>query len=90
MMRGIGSEDVFGHAGGVYIASSQWTGGVHAVGEGADCAEIVAYRFFGFDSIVFKSSTVLRFGARANDYENVLYYYKVLGTNVAEVKSPEI
>ncbi len=50
---------------------------------------MVAYRFFGMDSVVFRSSMVLRFGTRANDVENVLYYYKAIGTDVIEVESPE-
>ena len=88
VLRGIGSEDVFGHAGGVYKDLSQWMGGVHVLGEGDDCSEMVAYRFFGMDSVVFRSSMVLRFGTRANDVENVLYYYKAIGTDVVEVESP--
>jgi len=89
VIRGIGSEDVFGYSFGVYKDFSQWMGGVHAVGKNADCSEIVAYRFFGIDSVAFKSSMVLRFGTRANDIENVLYYYKDLGTEAPRVESPD-
>jgi len=88
VIRGIGDEDVFGYSFGVYEDSSQWMGGVHAVGQNADCSEIIAYRFFGIDSVAFKSSMVLRFGTRANDIENVLYYYKDPGTKPREVESP--
>ncbi len=83
VIRGIGSEDVFGYSFGVYKDLSQWTGGVHAVGENANTSEIVAYRFFGPDSIAFKSSMVLRFGTRANDIESVLYYYQAHDTKCA-------
>jgi hypothetical protein len=89
VIRGIGSEDVFGYSFGVYKDLSQWVGGVHAVGENKNTSEIVAYRFFGPDSIAFKSSMVLRFGTRANDIESVLYYYKDLDTKVPIVESPK-
>ena len=88
VIRGIGDEDVFGYSFGVYKDLSQWTGGAHAVGERGDTSEVVAYRFFGIDSVAFRSSLVLRSGARANDIENVLYYYKDLSTEPPEVESP--
>ncbi len=89
VLRGLGTEDVFGHSFGVYKDQSQWMGGVYAVGESRDCAEIVAYRFFGIDSVAFKSSMVLRFGTRSNDVESVLYYYKQLGKPLPSVESPK-
>lgn len=89
VLRGIGTEDVFGHSFGVFKDQSQWMGGVYAVGESRDCAEIVAYRFFGIDSVAFKSSVVLRFGTRSNDVESVLYYYKQLGKPLPSVESPK-
>lgn len=88
VLRGIGSEDVFCYSFGVYKDLSQWVGGVHAVGENANCSEIVAYRFFGIDSVVFKSSMVLRMGTRANMIENLVYYYKDMSTSAPEVESP--
>lgn len=88
VLRGIGSEDVFGHSFGLWKDASQWTGGVHAVGEAGNTSEIVAYRFFGIDSVAFKSSLVLRFGTRANDYESVLYFYKDQTAKPVEVESP--
>ena len=88
VLRGIGTEDVFGHSFGVYKDLSQWTGGPHVVGENADCSEAVAYRFFGPDSVAFHSSLSLRFGTRANDVESVLYYYKHLDTEAPNVESP--
>ena len=89
VLRGIGSEDAFGHSFGVSKDSSQWMGGTHAVGENADCSEVVAYRFFGIDSVAFKSSMVLRFGTRANDVENVLYFYKDIHARPSSVETPE-
>ena len=88
VLRGIGSEDVFGYSFGVYKDSSQWVGGVHLVGENATASEMVAYRFFGPDPVAFKSSLVLRFGTRANDVESVLYYYKDSDFNAPEVQTP--
>jgi hypothetical protein len=88
-LRGIGSEDVFCHSFGVYKDLSQWSGGVHAVGENKDCSEVVAYRFFGPDSVAFNSSLVLRFGTRANHVENVLYHYTDPGVEPVEVESPK-
>ena len=78
VLRGIGSEDLFGHSFGMYPDMSAWTGAPHVVGLNADCAEVVAYRFFGADSVTFNSSLSLRFGTRANDMESVLYYYKAM------------
>lgn len=89
VLRGIGTEDVFGHSFGVFKDQSQWMGGVYAVGEHDTCSEIVAYRFFGIDSVAFKSSMVLRFGTRSNDVESVLYYYKRLGKPLPSVESPK-
>lgn len=89
VLRGIGSEDVFGYSFGVYKDLSQWMGGAHAVGENQNCSEIVAYRFFGIDSVAFKSSLVLRFGTRANHVENVLYYYRDIGAKGKTVESPK-
>ena len=90
VLRGeIGIENVFGYSCGVYKDLSQWVGGVHAVGEDADCSEIVAYRFFGIDSVAFKSSMVLRFGTRANDIKSILYYYRDLPMETPKVETPE-
>jgi hypothetical protein len=89
VMRGIGSEDVFGHSFGVYNDMSQWSGCPHAVGENADCSEVVAYRFFGPDPIVFRSSLVLRFGTRANDVESVLYFYKETESEALKTDTPD-
>jgi len=89
VLRGIGSEDVFCYSFGVYKDLSQWVGGVHAVGENADCSEVVAYRFFGVDSVAFKSSLVLRFGTRANRIENLLYYYKDMNSSAPDVETPK-
>ena len=58
---------------------SAWAGAPHVVGLNADCLEVVAYRFFGADSVTFNSSLSLRFGTRANEMESVLYYYKSAG-----------
>ena len=88
VLRGIGSEDLFGHSFGVYPDMSQWTGAPHVVGLKADCAEVVAYRFFGADSVLFNSSLVMRFGTRANDMESVLYFYKRLETPTPQVETP--
>ncbi|MXY92623.1 MAG: DUF2961 domain-containing protein [Caldilineaceae bacterium SB0664_bin_27] len=88
VLRGIGSEDVFGHSFGMYPEMSDWTGAPHVVGLNADCSEVVAYRFFGADSVTFNSSLSLRFGTRANDMESVLYYYKEAGRNAPTVETP--
>ena len=88
VLRGIGSEDVFGYSFGVYKDSSQWVGGVRVVGENATASEMVAYRFFGPDPVAFKSSLVLRFGTRANDVESVLYYYKDSNFTAPVVQTP--
>ena len=74
VLRGIGSEDLFGHSFGMYPEMSAWTGAPHVIGLNADCSEVVAYRFFGADSIKYNASLSLRFGTRANDMESVLYY----------------
>ncbi|MDE0630746.1 MAG: DUF2961 domain-containing protein [Caldilineaceae bacterium] len=81
VLRGIGSEDVFGHSFGMYPEISNWAGAPHVVGLDADCSEVVAYRFFGADGVKFNSSLSLRFGTRANDMESVLYYYKEAGSD---------
>ncbi|MDE0141487.1 MAG: DUF2961 domain-containing protein [Caldilineaceae bacterium] len=88
VLRGIGSEDVFGHSFGMYPEMSDWTGAPHVVGLNADCSEVVAYRFFGADSVTFNSSLSLRFGTRANDMESVLYYYKEAGRDAPAVETP--
>ena len=89
VLRGIGSEDLFGHSFGMYPDMSAWTGAPHVVGLSADCAEVVAYRFFGADSVTFNSSLSLRFGTRANDMESVLYYYKSAESDTTAVETPE-
>ncbi|MCZ0937420.1 MAG: DUF2961 domain-containing protein [Caldilineaceae bacterium] len=88
VLRGIGSEDVFGHSFGMYPEMSDWTGAPHVVGLNADCSEVVAYRFFGADSVSFNSSLSLRFGTRANDMESVLYYYREAGSDAPAVETP--
>ncbi len=87
-MRGIGSEDVFGHSFGVHKDMNPWMGAGHVIGSGPKTSEVVAYRFFGIDSVAFDSSLVLRFGTLANDIENILYYYKVRGSKPPAVESP--
>ena len=67
---------------------SDWTGAPHVVGLNADCSEVVAYRFFGADSVSFNSSLSLRFGTRANDMESILYYYKEAGNDAPAVETP--
>ena len=88
VLRGIGSEDLFGHSFGMYPKMSEWTGAPHVVGLDADCSEVVAYRFFGADSVAFKSSLSLRFGTRANDMESVLFYYKAAESDAPTVETP--
>ena len=88
VLRGIGSEDVFGHSFGMYPEMSDWTGAPHVVGLNAECSEVVAYRFFGADSVSFNSSLSLRFGTRANDMESVLYYYREAGSDAPKVETP--
>ena len=89
VLRGIGSEDLFGHSFGMYPDMSAWAGAPHVVGLNADCAEVVAYRFFGSDSVTFNSSLSLRFGTRANDMESVLYYYKAMEADTTAIETPE-
>ena len=89
VLRGIGAEDLFGYGFGIYADMSQWVGGPHIVGNGPSASEVVTYRFFGPDSVRFSSSLSLRIGTRANDIENVLYYYKDHSTEVPKVESPE-
>ena len=89
VLRGIGSEDLFGHSFGMYPDMSEWTGAPHVVGLNADCSEVVAYRFFGADSVTFNSSLSLRFGTRANDMESVLYYYKSAESDTTAVETPQ-
>ena len=89
VLRGIGSEDVFGHSFGMYPDMSDWAGAPHVVGLNADCSEVVAYRFFGADSVTFNSSLSLRFGTRANDMESVLYFYKASGRDAPAVETPD-
>lgn len=88
VLRGIGSEDIFGHSFGMYPEMSVWTGAPHVVGLNADCSEVVAYRFFGADSVSFNSSLSLRFGTRANDMESVFYYYKEVESDAPAVETP--
>ncbi len=88
VLRGIGSEDLFGHSFGMYPEMSAWTGAPHVVGLDADCSQVVAYRFFGADSVTFNSSLSLRFGTRANDMESVLFYYKMAGSDAPAVEMP--
>ena len=89
VLRGIGSEDVIGYGFGIYEDLSQWVGGPHVKGDGPHASEVVSYRFFGLDSVRFNSSLSLRFGTRANDIENILYYYKDLSTAAPKVETPE-
>ena len=88
VLRGIGSEDVFGHSFGMYPDMSDWTGAPHVDGLNADCSEVVTYRFFGADSVTFDSSLSLRFGTRANDMESVLYYYKAAENDPPAASTP--
>ena len=89
VLRGIGSEDLFGHSFGMYPDMSEWTGAPHVVGLNADCSEVVAYRFFGAESVSFNSSLSLRFGTRANDMESVLYYYNSAQSGATALETPQ-
>ena len=89
VLRGIGVEDVFGQSFGFHRDNSQWSGCPYVIGEGPKTAEGVAYRFWGVDTVPFRSSLILQFGSRANDTESVLYYYRARGSRRAEVDSPK-
>ncbi|MEM9109651.1 MAG: DUF2961 domain-containing protein [Planctomycetota bacterium] len=89
VMRGIGIEDLFGHSFGVHEDTGLWLGGAHVVGEGPSTSEVVAYRFFGVDSVAFKSSLVLRLGTRANQTQSVLYFYKQAETESIDAETPQ-
>lgn len=88
VLRGIGTEDVFGHAFGVHRNMNPWLGGAHVVGKGPTTTEVVAYRFFGIDSVSFDSSYVLRMGTRANPSESVVYDYRAVGSSPPDVMTP--
>jgi hypothetical protein len=80
VIRGIGSEDIFGYSFGLHSSCHEWTGTplVQKDPPGPDptgVSETAAYRFFGPDPVVFNDSLVFRFGSRANDVESVVYYY---------------
>lgn len=47
------------------------------------------YRFFGPDAIAFESSLVFRMGARGDDTESVVYYYRIPRTNSPKVLAPK-
>jgi hypothetical protein len=75
LLRGIGVEDVFGYSFGVEEGCGLWTGAPHLVTDPAaprQDKEIVAYRLFGPDPVVFKDSIVFRMGSKANDVESVV------------------
>lgn len=90
VMRGIGIEDTFGQSFGYFKDSSQWSGCPYEESWGGHTAtEGVVYRFFGVDTLSFKSSLVLRFGALANHTESVLYTYLDRECEAIEVESPK-
>lgn len=79
-MRGIGGEDIFNMSFGVWEAQAPWVGTPHLKepvkgAAGRAGYECVNYRFFGPDPIWFNTSSVVRFGSKANDIETVIYAY---------------
>lgn len=90
VMRGIGIEDTFGQSFGFFKDNSQWSGCPYEESwYGNTATEGVVYRFFGVDTVAFKSSLILRFGALGNHTESVLYTYLDREYDVNEVESPK-
>ena len=90
VMRGIGIEDSFGQSFGFFKDNSQWTGCPYEQSWGGGTAtEGVVYRFFGIDTVPFKSSLIMRFGALGNHTESVLYTYLDREALANEAESPK-
>ncbi|MCX6555297.1 MAG: DUF2961 domain-containing protein [Candidatus Aminicenantes bacterium] len=93
VIRGNNEEDDFSFFWGYQAAMTPWIGCPYqrfpgAVESGRMEQDGVIYRFFGPDPVPFRSSLVLRCGARADDTETVVYYYRVLGSQAPAVRSP--
>lgn len=90
VLRGIGIEDTFGQSFGYFKVNSQWSGCPYEESWGGHTAtEGVVYRFFGVDTLPFKSSLILRFGSLANHTESVIYSYLDRESKTIEVESPK-
>jgi len=74
-IRGIGGEDAFHMAFGVWDVQTEWVGTPVFTTEKPYSGERVMYRIYGPCPIWFNESVVMRFGSKANDIESVVYAY---------------
>lgn len=88
VIRGHNVEDDYGFTWGFHEKQTRWIGCPYRVYRGVQDQDGVFYRFFGPDPIAFDSSLVFRNGARGDDMETVVYYYKIDGTEAARISAP--
>lgn len=79
-LRGVGGEDLFGMAFGIFNYGNAWCGAPYTKKTAEDNMlgsgyEGVMYRIFGPDPIWFNTSITARFGTKASDIETILFAY---------------
>lgn len=89
MIRGRNEEDDFGAFWGFHEDMRHWFGCPYHRWRSHNDQEGVMYRFFGADPIRFRSSLSLSCGARADDTETVVYYYREAGSQAPKIRTPE-
>jgi len=89
VIGGCNGEDDFGFSWGFNEYQTRWVGCPYRNNRGRNDQDGVFYRFFGPDPIPFQSSLIFTTNARADDYEAVSYFYKVLGSKAPQVLSPD-
>jgi len=82
-------EDDFGFSWGFNQYQTRWAGCPYRNNRGRNDQDGVFYRFFGPDSIPFRSSLTFTSAARPDDYEAVSYFYKVPGSKAPRIVSPD-
>ncbi len=87
-IRGHNVEDDFGFTWGFRDQQTRWLGCPWHKNRGRNDQDGVFFRFFGPDPIAFRSSVSFRSGARGDDMESVVYYYRKAGTKAPKMEAP--
>jgi hypothetical protein len=87
-IRGKNEEDDFGGFWGYQEEMRHWFGSPYHRWRGRHDQEGVIFRFFAADAIRFQSSLSLKCGARADDTESVVYYYRKVDSQAPAVRTP--
>lgn len=88
-ISGTNVEDEFGMSWGFNQYQWQWAGCPYRDNRGRCDQDGVLYRFFGPDPINFKSSISFISQTRSDDYESVVYYYKIPGSKAPKINAPK-